>query len=229
MYAYLRGTYRGHAGDSDEVVLLEVGGIGYEVIVPPIVDQELSTEHPTDSELTLYVSAQSGRDQPWPVLFGFLTPEQKSFWQLLISVPRVGGRVAARAMVAPIESIAEAIQQANRAYLDGLPGITLDGADKLIASLRKKVAPFVQPMSRVPVAVARRNPADEVRADAIALLLQMGLKRPEAQREVDRLLATREDILSVQDIITEHFRSKSATSGSVSGSGGQGEDARGES
>jgi hypothetical protein len=58
---------------------------------------------------------------------------------------------------------------------------------------------------RLPV---RRDAADEMRADAIALLLQMGLKRPEAQREVDRLLATREDITSVQDIITEHFKSR---------------------
>ncbi len=204
MYAYLRGTYCGSSSD-DETVLLEVSGVGYEIVVPPIVREDLS-RIARGGELTLYVSAQATRDQPWPTLFGFLTPEQKGFWQLLISVPRLGGRSAARAMVAPIEQIAGAIQQANRAYLDGLPGITLDGADKIIASLRKKVAPFVTSTEpRVPI---RRDPADELRADAIALLLQMGLKRPEAQREVDRLLSTREDILSVQDIITEHFKSR---------------------
>jgi Holliday junction DNA helicase RuvA len=203
MYAYLRGIYRGHAPDSDEVVVVEAAGIGYDVIVPPIVDQDLVANCLPDSEIVLYVSAQSGRDQPWPVLFGFLSPQQKAFWQLLISVPRVGGRVAARAMVAPIESIAEAIQQANRAYLDGLPGITLDGADKIIASLRKKVGPFVQPVARVPV---RRNEADELRADAVALLMQMGLKRPDALRQVNQLLSTRDDITSLQDIIQEHFK-----------------------
>ena len=210
MYAYLRGSYKGHAGDSDETVLIEVGGIGYEVIVPPIVEQELSATYPLESELMLYVSAQSGRDQPWPTLFGFLSAEQKAFWQLLISVPRVGGRVAARAMVAPIESIAEAIQGANRAYLDGLPGITLDGADKLIASLRKKVGPFVQPISRLPVARQRRSEADEMRDDAVTLLIQMGLKRPEAQRGVDQLLASRDDITSIQDIVTEFLRAQNA-------------------
>src|SRR5438034_938665 len=142
MYAYLRGIYKGHLDDNDETVLVEVGGIGYEVVIPPIVDQELSASHSVESEVVLYVSAQSGRDQPWPVLFGFLTPRQKAFWQLLISVPRLGGRSAGRAMVAPVEQIAAAIHQANRAYLDGLPGITLDGADKIIASLRKKVGSF---------------------------------------------------------------------------------------
>lgn len=209
MYAYIRGIYKGMASD-DEAVLLESGGIGYEIIVPPIVLQELSATSPPESELMLYVSAQSGRDQPWPVLFGFLTPEQKAFWQLLISVPRVGGRIATRAMVAPIESIAEAIQQANRAFLDGLPGITLDGADRIIASLRKKVGPFVQPVARLPAARGRRSEADEVRDDAVTLLMQLGLKRPEAQRGVDQLLTSRDDITSIQDIVTEFFRSRQA-------------------
>jgi Holliday junction DNA helicase RuvA len=210
MYAYLRGTYKGHAADSDETVLVEVDGVGYEIIVPPIVDRELSTSYPPETEILLFVSAQSGRDQPWPVLFGFLSAEQKAFWQLLISVPRIGGRVASRAMVAPIESIAEAIQGSNRAYLDGLPGITLDGADKLIASLRKKVGPFVQPVSQLPTARPRRSEAEVMRDDAITLLMQMGLKRPEAQRGVDELLASREDVTSIQDIITEFFRAQHA-------------------
>jgi Holliday junction DNA helicase RuvA len=210
MYAYLRGIYKGHAPDSDEAILVEAGGIGYEVFVPPIVEQELSATYQLDDGLLLYVSAQSGRDQPWPILFGFLTPQQKAFWQLLIGVPRVGGRVAARAIVAPIETIAEAIQQGNRAYLDGLPGITLEGADKIIASLRKKVGPFVQPAARVAVPRVRLSEADEMREDAIALLVQMGLKRLEAQRGVDQLLATRDDIVSVQDIVTHFLRGQPA-------------------
>ena len=197
MYSYLRGLYKGHAPDNEEAIIVEATGIGYEVFVPPIVDQEVSATYQLDDGLVLHVSAQSGRDQPWPVLFGFLTARQKSFWQLLISVPRVGGRVAARAMVAPVETIAEAIQQGNRAYLDGLPGITLDGADKMIASLRKKVGPFVQPAARVVVPRVRLNEADEMREDAIAILMQMGLKRLEAQRRVDQLLASRDDVVSV--------------------------------
>jgi Holliday junction DNA helicase RuvA len=213
MYAYLKGVFKGHSPDSDEMVVVEVGGVGFEILVPPIVDQELLASYPLETELTLHVSAVSGRDQPWPTLFGFLTPQQKGFWQLLISVPRVGGRLAARAMIAPVENIADAIQQANRAYLDGLPGITLDGADKIIASLRKKVGPFVQPMARMPVAMPRLNEADELRADAVTLLVQLGLKRPDAIRQVNHVLSTREDITSVQDIIKEHYRAQRERSG----------------
>ncbi len=212
MYSYLRGSYKGHVPDNEEAIVVEAGAVGYEVFVPPIVDQELSSAYRLDDDVLLFVSAQSGRDQPWPVLFGFLTARQKSFWQLLISVPRVGGRVAARAMVAPVETIAEAIQQGNRAYLDGLPGITLEGADKMIASLRKKVGPFVQPAAGVAVPRRQMSEADEMREDAIALLMQMGLKRAEAQRGVDQLLAARDDVVSVQDIVTQFLRLQTARS-----------------
>jgi Holliday junction DNA helicase RuvA len=209
MYAYLRGAYKGPAPDDTEAILIEVSGIGYEAIVPPIVMHEIVSSYGEDDPMVLYVRTQSGRDTPWPILFGFLTPRQKAFWELLISVPRVGGKLAARAMSTSIEDIAEAIHEGNRAFLDGLPGITLDGADKIIASLRKKVAPFVQP-ARVPTPRVRRSEADELRDDAVALLVVMGLKRPEAQRGVDQLLATREDITSIQDIVTEFFRAQHA-------------------
>jgi holliday junction DNA helicase RuvA len=206
MYSYLRGVYKGHAPDNFEAILVEVAGIGYEMIVPPIVEQELSASFHEDDPILVWVSTQSGRDQPWPVLFGFLSAREKAFWELLVSVPRVGGKLAARSMVVPIDSFAEAIQDGNRAFLDGLPGITLDGADKIIASLRKKVGPFVVAMPRTAAPAVRRSEADALREDAVALLVVMGIKRLEAQRGVEQLLASREDITSIQDIVTEYLR-----------------------
>ncbi len=206
MYAYLRGIYKGPAPSGDGAILIEVSGVGYEVILPPSVEAEVTASYKDDDPLVLYVSAQAGRDQPWPVLFGFLRPEQKAFWELLKSVPRVGGRGAARAMVVPIDQIASAIQDGNRAFLDGLPGVTVDGADKMIASLRKKVAAFVEVADGRAGRREPRTEADEVREDAVSLLVQMGLKRAEAQRAVDGLLGKRDDITSVQDIVTEYFR-----------------------
>ena len=211
MYSYLKGIYKGPAPDDTEAILLEVSGIGYEAIVPPVVKQEILAAYHEDDQLVLYVSTQSGRDAPWPILFGFLTARQKGFWELLVSVPRIGGKLAARAMSTPIEDIAGAINDGNRAFLDGLPGITLDGADKIIASLRKKVGPFVQPTTPRPTArPTPRTEHDEMRDDAVALLVVMGIRKQEAQRGVDQLLASREDITSIQDIITEYFKAQHA-------------------
>jgi Holliday junction DNA helicase RuvA len=206
VFSYLDGTYKGNDGDG--TVILEVSGVGYEIFLPPIVEQEVTASCQPDSPLRLYVSAQSGRDQPWPILFGFLRPREKAFWELLKSIPRVGGKGAARAMSVPIEQIAEAIQQGNKAFLDGLPGVTVDGAEKMIASLRKKVGPFVEETR--PVQRRARTEADDIVDDAVALLVVMGVKRPDAQRGVEQLMSTREDVTSVQDIITEYFKMRRA-------------------
>ena len=198
MYAYLRGVYKGRTPEG--AVVIEVGGVGYEIVVPPIVEQELAS-HQVDEPLLLYVSPQSSRDQPWPTLFGFLRAEERAFWELLRSVPRFGGRLAARAMAVPIENVAQAIQQGNKVYLDELPGVTLDGAEKMIATLRKKVASFVQPVQQ-----PQRAVTGGIREDVVNALVHMGARRLDAERGVDHLLATRDDLITVQDLLTEYLR-----------------------
>jgi holliday junction DNA helicase RuvA len=206
VYSYLRGHYRGRAPDADATVVLEVAGVGYAVVVPPIVEQEIAATYQPEDELVLYVSAQSTRDLPWPTLFGFLRPQEKTFWELLCTIPRVGGKSAAKAMAAPVAAMAQAIHDGNKVFLDGLPGVTLDGAEKMVASLRKKVGPFLEPLERATPRPAARTGEDEIRDDAVSLLVVMGVKRPDAQRAVDQILGSHDDIVSVQDVITEYFR-----------------------
>jgi holliday junction DNA helicase RuvA len=203
VYSYLRGVYKGQPEAESGLVLLEVGGIGYELQVPPIVEQEIVNGYRTDDPLLLHVSAVAGRDQPWPQLFGFLRPQERAFWELLRSVPRLGGKGAARAMAVPTPVLARAIQDGNKPFLDGLPGVTLDGAERIIASLRKKVGPFVREAEPLP---ARANGADELQTDAVDLLVVMGVKRPDAQRGVDQLLGERADLIGVEDVIREYLR-----------------------
>jgi Holliday junction resolvasome RuvABC DNA-binding subunit len=202
VYAYLRGVYKGRSAEGDGAVVLEAAGVGYEVLVPPIVEQELAANYQVDDALLLYVSAQSSRDQPWPTLFGFLRPEERAFWALLKGIPRFGGKLAARAMAVPIEDMARAIQQGNKAFLDDLPGVTLDGAEKMIASLRKKVLAFAQPVERV----QRAGVTYGIREDVVNALVHMGARRVDAERGVDQLLASRDDLVTVQDLLTEYLR-----------------------
>jgi Holliday junction resolvasome RuvABC DNA-binding subunit len=198
-------VYKGPSPDGEGAVVLEVSGVGYEVIVPPIVEQEIAATCQPEEPLLLYVSAQAGRDQPWPVLFGFLRPRERAFWELLKSIPRFGGKLAARAMALPVENIAQAIQQGNKSFLDDLPGVTADGADKMIATLRKKVSAFIGPAELGPRPRVRAD-LDGVREDAVNALVQMGARRLDAQRGVDQLLTARDDLVTVQDILTEYLR-----------------------
>ena len=134
MIAALRGTYRGRPGDG---IVVDVGGIGYEVVLPPIVEQALGSLE-EGRALDLRIAYVATRDNPIPGLYGFARDEERQFWDLLRSVSRVGPKSAARAMVLPINRIAEAIRDQNTHLVDSLPGISAAGAEKIVATLRRK-------------------------------------------------------------------------------------------
>ena len=200
MIVALRGVYRGRVADG---VVVDVAGVGYEVVLPPIVEQalgELSDGSPLDLRIAYYAT----RDQPVPVLYGFTRDGEKRFWELLKSAPRVGPKSAARAMVLPINRIAQAIVDGNRQLVDSLPGISAEGAEKIIASLRKRMAPF----AALEEAAAPPPPAsgEELERLAVALLVEMGIKRPDAARDVARLLKEQPELRAVEDLVMEYFK-----------------------
>lgn len=200
MIAALRGTYRGRAGES---IVVDVGGVGYEVLLPPVVEQALGPLA-DGAPLDLKIAYVATRDQPTPVLYGFAREEEKQFWNLLKSVSRVGPKGACRAMVLPINRIAEAIREQNIRLVDSLPGISPAGAEKIVATLRQKMATFeaLEDVERPRVADSR----DELEGLAVALLVEMGIKRPDAARSVARLLKENPDLTTVEDLVMEYFR-----------------------
>src|SRR5215471_7221076 len=172
MIAALRGTFRGRTGEAV---------IGYEVILPPIVEQALGSLA-DGAPLDLRIGYIATRDNPIPMLYGFAREEEKQFWLLLKSVARVGPRSAARAMVLPINRIAEAIRDQNTHLVDSLPGISAAGAEKIVATLRKKVGPFADLEE---IASPDAPPSDdELRRLAVDLLVEMGIRRQDASRAV---------------------------------------------
>lgn len=200
MIAALRGTYRGRAG---EAIVVDVNGLGYEVLLPPVVEQSLGPLE-DGTPLDLKIAYVATRDQPTPVLYGFSRDEEKQFWGLLKSVARVGPKGACRAMVLPINRIAEAIREQNIRLVDSLPGISTAGAEKIVASLRQKVAPFesLEEVERPRVATSD----DELQRLAVDLLVEMGIKRPDATRSVARLLKELPEPRAVEDIVMEYFK-----------------------
>ena len=200
MIAALRGTYRGRGGDG---IILDVGGVGYEVVLPPIVEQALGALE-DGRALDLRIAYVATRDNPIPVLYGFARDEERQFWDLLRSVSRVGPKSAARAMVLPINRIAEAIRDQNTHLVDSLPGISAAGAEKIVATLRKKVGPYAELEE---IASPDAPPSDdELRRLAVDLLVEMGIRRPEASRAVLKLLEVDPPPRTVEDVVMEYFK-----------------------
>jgi Holliday junction DNA helicase RuvA len=210
MIASLRGRLRRRL---EGRVIVESAGVGYEVVLPPVVARGLEGLAAGDgsdgSELELVIYYHATRDQPRPVLIGFARDVEREFFERLITVKDVGPLVAVRALVAPIADIAEAIVRKDERFLRRLPGIGPQKCRNIVAQLEGKVAKYaLLPREDTP-APAPREESDEVRALVRDILVrQMGLRPGEADQAIRDALARRPDIDAPEALFEEIYRAR---------------------
>jgi Holliday junction DNA helicase RuvA len=170
--ASVAGTVGAIAVDS---LVVEVGGIGYRVFAAPSVIAGAAPGGP----LKLYTYHLVREDQQ--ALFGFRTPEELGFFNLLLSVTGVGPKVALAIVGSrPTADLQLAILQQDQAVLTSIPGIGKKLAERIIFELKEKVsAAGVAAGTSASVATASEN-------EVVAALQALGYSLGEA-REASRL------------------------------------------
>ena len=214
MIATLTGRLRRRLEDR---VVLEVGGVGYEVYLPPIALRALesATADAGDkaSELGLVIYYHATRDQPRPVLIGFTSDLDKEFFEKLITVKDIGPMVAARSLAAPVGELAAAIARQDEKYLRALPGIGPQKAKNIVAQLSAKVAKFAlaregatpEPVAGTPA------PADAEGLREMVweiLVKQLGHRPSEASQLITDALRRRPGVTSPEELFDEIYRSQ---------------------
>ncbi len=213
MIASLRGRLRRRLEDR---VVVEASGVGYEVVLPPIVLRGLSDlaagEGEESAALELVIYYHATRDQPRPVLIGFAGDLEREFFERLITVKDVGPLVAARALVLPIPEIAEAIVNKDERFLRRLPGIGPQKCRNIIAQLEGKVAKYaLMPRPEMPKPPAGEVD-DEVRGTVREVLVrQLGLRPGEADQAIRDALARRPDLDTPEGLFEEIYRARRGT------------------
>jgi holliday junction DNA helicase RuvA len=209
--ASLRGRLRRRLEDR---VVVESGGVGYEVVLPPIVLKEVGDAAAGSgedaAELALVIYYHATRDQPRPVLIGFAGELEREFFERLITVKDVGPLVAARALVAPIPEIADAIVRKDERFLRRLPGIGPQKCRNIIAQLEGKVAKYALiPRVEAPKVPVGRDEEDEVRVMVREVLVrQLGLRASEAELAIRDALARRPGIETPEALFEEIYRAR---------------------
>ncbi|HEY3065354.1 MAG TPA: Holliday junction branch migration protein RuvA [Methylomirabilota bacterium] len=211
MIATLTGRLRRKLEDR---VILECGGIGYEVYLPPTALRALqgvtAGAGDTGSALSLVIYYHATRDQPRPVLIGFTSDLDKEFFEKLITVKDIGPMVAARALAAPVADLAAAIARQDEKYLRALPGIGPQKAKNIVAQLSNKVAKFA--LARDGEAAAPAPPPPGPDADGLrelvweVLVKQLGHRPSEASQLIADALKRRPDVDSVEALFDEIYR-----------------------
>jgi Holliday junction DNA helicase RuvA len=191
----------------DEEVRLQVGDFEYQVLVPDFVRRTLQNR--TGEKVTLhtshYLDGNPMQGKVVPRLIGFTTESEMDFFDLFCTVDKVGVKKAIKALVRPIQDIADAIQRQDAKWLTSLPGIGTATADQVVATLRRKVTRFALVSERTSDA-AGANIDGQLLEDVYNALLGLGHSPPEARRRLDKLLATGQNYTSVEAMLTEIFK-----------------------
>jgi holliday junction DNA helicase RuvA len=173
----------------DGFVVLDVNGVGYQVMVPDVVDKALVIEGSEKISLETIYYMQIDGNRATPVLLGFQNSIQREFFEKLLTVPKMGPKGALGVLSRPVSVIASAIETQNHTMLQSLPGVGRQKARDMVATLQGKLAKFalmqdgdLDGRSTAPVGV--HAVADE----ALQLLIALGHKRPEAERLVQEAL-----------------------------------------
>lgn len=154
-------------------VVIDVGGIGYQVNVTKPALQEL-TGRKEKVKLHTYLHVREDA----LMLYGFSSQSELEMFKLLISVTRVGPQIAMNILSQiKIEELAAAIIHEDEKVLTRISGVGSKNARRLILELKdkmkKKMEGFALPA------------ASSANYDAVSALVSLGFQRHEAQKAVE--------------------------------------------
>jgi Holliday junction DNA helicase RuvA len=202
MFARITGAYV----EGDETrVLLETGGLAYEIFLPPCVSEKLPRVAGQPVTLEIYPTFNLDGNAGRFTYFGFTNAIEREFFEALISVASIGPKTAARAFSQPMGRIAKAIEAGDYAFLVKLPGIGQQKARDIVAKLQGKVTKFLLIRDAEPRAAA---PIPTFAEEALLVLLQLEYKRGEAEAMIAETLTASPAIADAETLLAEVYRVK---------------------
>ena len=195
MIALLRGTL---FSVGDDHVVIDTGGVGYEVFCHLRTITTLHASH--EPEISLHVHTSVSADAIR--LYGFATHDEFRLFRLLIGVERIGPKAALGILGrAELPVLVNAIAEGDIALVATVPGIGRKTAERVILELRDKVGSFEPPGTVHP---SSSKQGDAVSA-AIAGLMGLGFRESEA-RDAVTTIAGDGDAHDVADLVGAALR-----------------------
>ncbi|MFA5410615.1 MAG: Holliday junction branch migration protein RuvA [Candidatus Omnitrophota bacterium] len=189
-------------------LLIDVGGICYEVFLPTCVMQRLDEGLQPDNTVSLitYHYHQVEPSKSTPVLIGFLNEVEREFFESFITVSGIGPRAALKALNKPISLIARAIDEADIVFLTSLPGIGQQRAREIVAKLQNKVGKFG--LIQDDKVKTRKVPVSDIVEEAQAVLMQLEYKKSEAQAMIKKALERSSGIQTTEELLNELYKQR---------------------
>lgn len=188
------GRLRGRALEARPgLVLLDVGGVGYELHVSVTTFAEVERARRGVAPeamplLTLHVHTHVREDALQ--LFGFWTTGERELFLRLIGVSGIGPKLAQTILSGmPPRDLAEAIAHGALKRLQSIPGVGKKTAERLVLELKDAVAE----LAAAPSSAAIGPITDGDDEDLVQALLGLGYRRAQAERAVQRVASEQAD------------------------------------
>lgn len=176
------------AKEKDSVVVETSGGVGYLIHMTPLRVGQYRVGQEVKIYTYLKVS-DSALD-----LYGFQSLDEKSFFELLMTVSGIGPKSAMNILsLGHTEEIQSAIARADVKYLTGVQGMGKKTAERLVVELKNKLMINGD-------APARDEGESDILTDALEGLMALGYSRDEAKgliKNIDTEGKTPEQILKL--------------------------------
>ena len=178
MIARLAGTL---ADKNPGRIVVDVQGVGYDVQVP------LSTFYVVgDPGANVVLRVHTHVREDVIALYGFATPLEQDLFERLISISGIGPKLAL-AVLSGIEppDLVRAIKAQDVARLTAIPGVGKKTAERIGLELKDRL-----PQSMQAAADSAKPPApeDQLRADLLSALVNLGYQRVPAERAIEKEL-----------------------------------------
>lgn len=189
-------------------LIVDISGICYEVLIPAAVMQRLDEFINGDGTITLltFHYHQVEQSKAIPVLIGFLNDIERDFFEIFITVSGIGPRAALKALNKPISQIARAIDEGDLNFLRSLPGIGEQRAREIVAKLQNKVGKFG--LIQDDKIREQETKVSDIAEEAMAVLTQLGYKKPEAAGMIKSALKISPDIQTTEDLLNVVYKQK---------------------
>lgn len=175
-------------------ILLEVGGVGYELEVPMSTYYDLPS---LDDELILFTHYAVREDAV--ALYGFFTEAERRLFRDVQKVSGIGAKIALAVLSSSsVNDFARMLQAGDIAALTKIPGIGKKTAERMLVELRERSADMISPLAGRVSGIAQ-----DALTEASIALQQLGYK----PAEITRMVKDTQSTDSAEDIIRHALKS----------------------
>ncbi len=195
MIVYLKGTL---VEKSPSTVVIDVGGIGYEVLISVNTYDRLPASGAVCQLLTYHHIREDAQ-----MLFGFFDKKERTMFEMLLNVNGIGAKTALSILSGlTVAELALCISDNNIKRISSVHGIGKKTAERIVMELRDKVNPL-----EALAGSDQNRPENVVMRDAVMALTSLGFAQDKAAKMVQAVLEKESQPLDTETLLRKALSS----------------------